>query len=194
MQSERLQLKLFLRPEHPIEVGALVRVFQRWIREKVLSEFVIDVVDYSHVKDGPGVVLIGHGSDYYLDEGEGRVGLVYSRKRQGPAPEARLEDGLRRLFYAAARLEQEPLEQPLRFRTDELLVRATDRLRAPNTDEGFSALRSELGSVLGKLYAGSSLAIERGAAAPAPLSARVTASEAPTLGALLERLGGPPRD
>ena len=33
---------------------------------------------------GPGVVLIGHGSDYFIDEGEGRLGLLHNRKRVGP--------------------------------------------------------------------------------------------------------------
>ena len=44
----------------------------------------IDVANYAHVPKGPGVALIGHGTDYFIDEGEGRLGLLYNRKRGAP--------------------------------------------------------------------------------------------------------------
>ena len=52
----------------------------------MLPELLIDVANYAHVPKGPGVVLIGHGSDYFMDEGEGRLGLLYNRKRAGRRP------------------------------------------------------------------------------------------------------------
>jgi hypothetical protein len=157
----------------------------------VLPELVIDVVDYGHVKDGPGVVLIGHGGDYYLDGAEGRFGLLYSRKRAAPAAAERLSDAFRRALNACRLLEQEK-EHALKFRTDEVLLRVPDRLHANNSDASLAVLEPELEAFLGKLYAGSELRMERTGGQKDPISVRVRASQAPGVLALLERLGGPP--
>jgi hypothetical protein len=190
MDSARLHVKFFAEPGK-VELEAFIPVLHRWIREQVLPEMVIDVVDYGHVKDGPGVVLIGHGGDYYLDSAEGRLGLLYSRKRAAPAPAERLSDAFRRALNACRLLEQEK-EHSLKFRTDEVLLRVPDRLRADNSDAALAALQPELETFFGKLYAGSELRIERTGGAKDPLSVRIRASQAPGVPALLERLGGPP--
>ena len=47
-----------------------------------LEELLIDVADYLHVHNGPGIMLIGHEADYSLDNRAGRLGLLYNRKEQ----------------------------------------------------------------------------------------------------------------
>src|SRR5690606_5668475 len=84
-----------------------VPVFHRWIRDDVLDELVIDVADYTHVPEGPGVVLVGHGSDYYVDLAENRPGLLYSRKRDLPEGANLIDDALRRALNAVRLLEEE---------------------------------------------------------------------------------------
>src|SRR5688500_840119 len=98
MDAHKLQLKLFVSADSvaAIDVETFVTVYHRWIRDRVLSEMVIDVASYTHVPDGPGVVLIGHAGDYFLDEGDGRLGLLYNRKRGAVEPEQRLTDLARR--------------------------------------------------------------------------------------------------
>ena len=190
MLSERLQLKLYLEPSEHFELEALIPAFHRFIRDQVLKELLIDVVDYSHVPDGPGVVLIGHGADFYVGALDGAYGLVYSRKRGGPDADARLEDALRRLINAARLLEQENgLE--LRFKSNELSLRLTDRLHAPNDDATFASTRAEVEALFGRIYGGE-VAIERLEAGKEPLGVRIKAASAPSLEALLEKLGGPP--
>ncbi len=193
MLSERLQLKLYLEPSQPgqhFEVEALIPVFHRFIRDQVIKELLIDVVDYSHVPDGPGVVLIGHAADYYLGALDGAYGLVYSLKRGEAGPDARLEDSFRRLVNAARLLEQES-GLALRFKTSELSLRLTDRLRAPNDDETFDATRGEVEALCARVY-GKAPSIERLPSPKEPLSLRVRAGAAPSLEALLAKLGGPP--
>ena len=92
MEAHKLQLKIYLTPEtaRTLDVEAVIPVFHRWIKQRALPELTIDVANYRHVPQGPGVVLIGHGSDYFLDEGEGRPGLLHNRKRAGLAPAERL--------------------------------------------------------------------------------------------------------
>jgi hypothetical protein len=190
MLSERLQLKLYLEPSEHFEVEALIPVFHRFIRDQVLKDLVIDVVDYSHVPDGPGVVLIGHAADYYVGELDGAFGLVYSRKRGGPDADGRLEDALRRLVNVARLLEQEH-GLNLRFKSNELSLRLTDRLRAPNDDATFTSTQTEVQTLIGRVYGGEA-AVERLPGSNGPLSLRIRAASAPSLEALLEKLGGPP--
>jgi hypothetical protein len=191
MLSERFQLKMYLEPSEHFELEALIPVFHRFIRDQLISELMIDVVDYSHVPDGPGVVLIGHAADYYVGSLDGRVGLVYSRKRAAPAPEARLEDGFRRLTNAARLLEQDSSVK-LRFRSNELSLRLTDRLHTPNDEASFASAKAEVEQLLGRLYAGATVSVERLAEPRGPLGLAIKTSASPSLEALLEKLGGPP--
>ena len=64
------------------------------------------------------------------------------------------------------------------------------RLNAPNDDATFADVSKELSPLLDKLYGPGAFSIERGAAAPEPLSLRVKAKAAPALPALLAALGG----
>lgn len=193
MEAKKLQVKFFL--EQPsVKLEAIVPVFHAWIREHELgSEMLVDVADYAHVKDGPGVVLIGDASDYYLDLADGRPGLLYSRKRYGDAdPVLRVEDALRRALNACRLLESEEALVPrFRFRTDELLLRANDRLRAENSDAGLAAARPALEAALTKLY-GKAPTLERLGNQSELFTVKVAAPGAPDVKSLLDRLGGAP--
>lgn len=190
MQSEKLQIKFFARDAGAFDREAIVPVFHRFIREHAFDELMIDVADYRHVERGPGIVLVGDANDYYLDEGEGRPGLMFSRKRHGAGPDGRLREGFARALRACKLLEEAPeLGGKLRFATDEVLLRLPDRLRAPNDDATFGEVSKEVSALLDKLFGAGAFAIERGPAAPAPLELRVKARSAPALSALLATLG-----
>jgi hypothetical protein len=190
MDIHRIQLKLFAQPGFVIDTHQSVRVFHRWIKERVLPEQMVDVADYSHVQWGPRVALIGHGSDHYLDDGEGRPGLLYFRKRMAPPPHQRLADAFRRCLTTASLLERDPgFEAPPRFGTAELLLRFVDRLQAPNTDAGYEPLREPVERFLLELYRGPVHVVREGTEREM-LSLRIVSSTAPSLDTLLERLGG----
>jgi hypothetical protein len=191
MKSEKLQLKFFARPNAAFDVETVVPVFHRFIREHAFDELMIDVADYKHVHHGPGIALVGDANDYFLDEGEGRPGLLFSRKRHGSGPEGRLREAFARALKACTLLEAAPeLGGKLKFATDEVLLRFPDRLRAPNDDATFAELSSEVSALLDKLYGAGAFTIERGAPAPEALSLRVKTKSAPALSALLATLGG----
>jgi len=194
MDAHKLQLKIFAEPAATAELtlDPFIVIFHRWIKERLLPELVIDVANYAHVPNGPGVVLIGHGSDYFIDRLDGRLGLMSSRKRAGLAPAERLTDLARRTLHAAALLEREPsLGGKLRFRPGELLFRLNDRLAAGNTDAAFAALKPEIEELGKRLYAGP-FEVTRVGGPKDLLSLRITSNAAAPLGTLLERAGGPP--
>lgn len=190
MQSEKLQIKFFAKVGGDFDVEAIVPVFHRFIRERVFDELMIDVADYKHVKNGPGIVLIGDANDYYFDLGEGRPGLLFSRKRHGSASDGRLREGFARALRACKALEEAPeLGRRVSFSTDEILVRLPDRLRSPNDDASFAEASKELSALLDKLYGVGAFSITRGPAAPAALELRVKATATPAVASLLSSLG-----
>jgi hypothetical protein len=188
MEAHKLNVKLFVKQPEALELDAVVPVFHAWIRNHKLDETMIDVTDYRHVPDGPGVVLIGHASDYCVDQGEGRVGLLYSRKRDAPAdPDARLADAFRRALVACRMLEKEPALGSVRFDTDRILFRISDRLLAPNTPETHAALAPELERFCARLFAGAAFSIEPYGSPKQRFAVRIASDGAP-LDTLLERL------
>jgi hypothetical protein len=146
----------------PTRLEVFIPVFHRWIKDGVITgDTLVDVANYAHVPQGPGVVLIGHGADYFMDEGEGRLGLLYNRKRAEPPPGERLADAFRNTVKAALLLEADPALAGLKLRTDEWLFRINDRLAAPSTDETFAAVRPELEAFCKKLFPDAAIELTR---------------------------------
>ena len=144
MYATKFQVKLYAKTGD-IELETLVPVFHEWIRKKKIpDELLIDVADYAHVPQGPGVVLIGHQSDYYLDVADDRPGLLYSRKRGFDGSfEAGIEDAFARALRACRLLEEESALR-FEFATDEIFFRVQDRLLAPNEDATYRAYEPAL--------------------------------------------------
>src|SRR5690554_2580873 len=118
----RTQVKFFLENPDNVDLSLFMGVFQRWIQRRALEGLLIDVADYRHVFQGPGIILIGHESDYAMESRDGRLGLLYTRKRQTDADlGAQLRAALRLALAAAQLLEAEPAFEPrLKFRGDEI--------------------------------------------------------------------------
>ena len=187
----RVDVKLFTAPGKSVEPKALVPVFHGFIqRSAIKDELLIDVADYSHVADGPGVMLIGHEGQYGFDRSKGRDGLLYSQRRAkiDDTFAAALRYGVLHALRMAALLEQEDsLRGKLQFGADELLVRVNDRLRAPNTPDTAKTLAGEAQSVLGSLL-GSELAIEPIGTSDELFSLRVKSKAAGRISDLLAKL------
>jgi hypothetical protein len=195
MNAEKLQVRLYVDGHAagtPFPLEPFIPVFHGWIKHHTLKELLVDVANYAHVPSGPGVALIGHGYDYYVEETEGRPALLFSRKREAPPPAERLADTFRRAFHGAALLEKEQaLGGKLRFRTDELLFRVNDRLAAPNSEETFAEVRPELEALCTKLFAGAPFKLTLAARPRQLFSVRITTDGKHDLATLLDRAGGP---
>ena len=144
----RIGFKVFADFQGP--VGDFIPVFHGWIQRKAVDGLLVDVADYSHLPNSPGVVLVGHEADRAMDLSEGPLGLLYLRKQPAAGDlRARLRDALRATLESAAILAAD-LGGRLTFRTSELLFLANDRLRAPNDEATWAALRPELQAVVPK--------------------------------------------
>lgn len=154
---DRLGVKLFAAEAGAVALPEFIPVFHRWIQTRRIGGILIDVADYAHLPNGPGVALIGHEGDWMVDASEGAAGLLHLRKRglSGTAPE-RILQTFRGALDAAAKLEED-LGRRLTFRTDEVLFLVNDRLAAVNSEESFGAIRGDLEAAVSKLLPGASL-------------------------------------
>jgi hypothetical protein len=150
MNAQKIIVKLFLQDPAQAHSVKMLPVFQSWIQVRAMEEhLMIDVADYDHVPDGPGIVLVTHEANVYVDGLGGRGGLSYQRKQPLPGTFAeRLAAILRYTLQAAARLEDHP---GLKFRTDEFSVKIADRLLAPNTPATLEAVKGDVQAVGAKL-------------------------------------------
>jgi len=156
MQAKRLDVRVFASRADGVKLADLIPVFHGFIQKKTIEdELLIDVADYSHVVDGPGVLLVGHEAQYGFEQSQGRMSLLYSQRRANvDGFEAALRYSLLHALRAASLLQNEDsLRGKLRFGGQEIGVRINDRLAAPNTPETWKqvepAARKVLGAVLG---------------------------------------------
>jgi hypothetical protein len=191
MDAHKLQVKVFAHSHDGITAETFIPIFHTWIKNHVLPDLLVDVANYAHVPKGPGVVLIGHEYDTFIDEAEGRLGVLHSRKRGGVGAADRLADAFRRALHAAALLEADPaLSGKLKFSTSEFQVRVNDRLVAPNDETTFAALAPELEAFGKTLFAGP-VTLKRAGDAKSLFGVTLSGA-ASELKTLLARVGGPP--
>ena len=136
-----------------VDHALLIPIFHKWIQERRIDQLLLDVVDYRHVHEGPGVMLVAHQGHYSLDGGGGVLGLRYAAKHDEPGPPvAKITEALRRALFAAATLEGEPSLAPgLRFDTSTIEIEVSDRRCEITGAELGDAARGALGSILGDL-------------------------------------------
>jgi hypothetical protein len=189
MNPLRLAIKIpATRPIPRDELHPFIGVFHRLIQEAAVPGLLIDVADYAHVPDGPGVMLIGHDVDYGIDLAGGRTGLLTVRKRAGEVELADLfRDTLAKALAAARAIEADP-SVSVGFAVDEIEIAFPDRLSAPNSALAFDFAGKELLPIARAVF-GSSARIEN-AAGPDPrrmLTLRLSGDDA-DLAAKIARL------
>jgi len=192
MTPKRISLKCFVAPDPcaPIDLHPVIGLFHRFIQQGTLDGLLIDVADYAHVPDGPGVILIGHEVDYGIDLAEGRAGLLTTRKRlEGVVLAAALRDTWVRALRAVQAIEADAATA-LRFDCSRFELRLLDRLAAPNHDAAFAAASKEIEPVAALVYGADGFALSRlDAEEPRrPLGVAISARSATDAATLLARL------
>ena len=161
---QRFAVKLYLDPRSALAPRACIEIFHRWIQEGAVPGLLIDVADYTHLGGGPQVVLVAHEGHYALDDADGRMGLVYTRKQplDGPLPD-RLASAARALLAAAERLERDTAgtgDGAAAFLGNEIAVIANDRLAAPRTAAAEAALREAATSFGARLFGDAAVEVQ----------------------------------
>lgn len=188
----RIRVKYFVQEPTAVSLPAFTPIFHRWIQEEQVDGLLLDVADYAHVPDGPGILLIGHEADYGLDLGGGRPGLVYDRKRdwETDSLSARLRTVFQHALYGCWLLEQDDtLGGHIRFAAGEAELSFVDRLRTPNQQDVYDALVGDVRSVLDELYGPDGYSVAQSSADERRvLTIHIRATAAPALSTLVGRL------
>ncbi|HSL29670.1 MAG TPA: hypothetical protein VK900_10755 [Anaerolineales bacterium] len=152
MNVQHINIKFFIENPEALDPADYGAVFNSWIQGQRLDGLLIDVADYLHVHNGPGILLIGHEADYSLDNRAGRLGLLYNRKAQleGTLQE-KLAQAVRAALTAIQILQN---EHGVKINTQEVQLIVNDRLLVPNTAETFAALEPDLKAFFDRLYSG----------------------------------------
>jgi len=65
-----------------LDLELFIPVFHEWIqKDKISNHVMVDVADYKHIPDGPGIMLIAHEGNFSIDLEDGEAGLLYTRKQ-----------------------------------------------------------------------------------------------------------------
>lgn len=179
MEVEHINIKIFARELAPADLAGAIPVFHRWIQQNATGELLIDVADYRHVPEGPGVMLIGHEAHYALGPNGGRLSLVYNRRtRLDGSIREKLEQAYAAALAACKRLEQEPeFRGKLSFDEGDVEVIFNDRALTPNTDETYEALRVELESFFASRWGPGAFVLEKTGEPRERLTVRVRRSQ-----------------
>ena len=189
MELQKIEIKFFAVEREPVPLTAFIDLFHGWIQA---SDGVYhDVADYSHMHQGPGIVLVA--PDFYVsvDETGGRRGFLFSQK----APlDGTNQERLARVFQSAVencrRLQAEPIVRgKMEFRFDEFEITLNDRLLAPNGDASYQALKSEIEPFASRLYGGAPVALQQESDARRRVRLRIQAMAPVELAGLLSRVG-----
>ena len=160
MIPQRLSIKFFATGSSAddLDLEPFIGIFHHYIQDARLEGLLIDVADYAHVPDGPGVMLIGHDVDYGIDLNDGRLGLLTTRKRYADIGlEDLLRDTLRKALIAVEALDES--DAKLSLDTAAVEIRFLDRLLFPN-DGGAAATETAeaaVTAVFGQLGVGAQL-------------------------------------
>jgi hypothetical protein len=151
MQLQRIGIKIFAAEPVSVDLKEFIPVFHAWIQKQAIAKhLLIDVHDYSHIHHGPGILLVAHEGNFSIDMGDGRLGLLYHRKQPvDGAPETRVAAIVETAISACQSLEKDSaFSGRLRFKMDEMVVVANDRLNAPNDRSTYKELEPVLSAGL----------------------------------------------
>jgi hypothetical protein len=151
MNFHRLGVKFFVADSTPIRLNDFIPIFHGWIQKQNLpGHLLIDVHDYSHIHNGPGILLVAHEGNFSIDTADGRPGLFYYRKAPTALePAEHIATILKAALQASRLLEK---DGHIRVSMDDFVVVANDRLNAANNDEAFAELRTPLAAALKQVF------------------------------------------
>ena len=154
MNPRRIAIKLFVTPDPTaaVDLEPFTPLFHEFIQKASVPGLLVDVADYAHVPNGPGIILIGHEVDYGIDSVAGRAGLLVVRKRYGQSALGEiLRDTLSKAFACAKAIEDDG-RTGVHFSPSAIELQILDRLAAPNDPASVEIARAEVQPVFAELY------------------------------------------
>jgi rhodanese-related sulfurtransferase len=180
------RLKVTFPPAGPLpDLGGAIEAFHRFIQRGLVEGLILDVADYRHVPQGPGVLLVGHDVDFGLAED----GFSVVRKRSLDDDAAtQLRDALR-MGLGALEAVADDVAFDVAIDRARFTVTVFDRsLGGPN--EVADGLRDAIAPVVAELYGQDAKLAAVEASDPRQAAAVHVEADPQAAGGVLEALGG----
>ena len=163
---KRIKIRLPFTVAGPFVLSDIVPIFHRWIQNHTVPGMLIHVVDYKHVENGPGILLIGHEGDLGIESRDGTWTLYYDRKQEtGKTLVESIELLLNQIRVVQdALVADDALAGKIYFSKDEFEITILDRLAYPNLPETFNAVQNIVSLYLGKTFGGEPIDLTQGSA------------------------------
>ena len=150
MNLQKFGIKFYLKNEKSFSSKNYIPLFHGWIQDKsIFDHLLIDVADYSHVIDGPGVMLIAHEGHFSLDQEGMLPGMMYMRKMN---LEGDFSERFSKVFSIAVEGVKLLIAEQLEFCQTSFRFIANDRRLASNTMENQNMYKEKVGKILHEKY------------------------------------------
>jgi len=78
MDFHRFGVKFFAADPASIRLKDFIPIFHGWIQKQNLTgHLLIDIHDYSHMHEGPGILLVAHEGNFSIDMTSGQIGRAH---------------------------------------------------------------------------------------------------------------------
>jgi len=147
MDLQKFGIKFYFKDNKAYSSRDCIPLFHGWIQEKIIPDhLLIDVADYSHVMDGPGIMLIAHEGHFSLDQENNKPGMMYMRRMvcSGNFSE-RFEKVFSIALFAANQLHD---DKDIDFYQNIFRFISNDRRLANNTKENQDIFQNEIHGIL----------------------------------------------
>ena len=162
MELQKFSIKLFFKPNGSYPSKEFIPVFHNWIQTNSVPEhMLIDVIDYSHILDGPGIMLIAHEGHFSLDKENNMPGLLYIRKAKIDGDfKKRIESVFATSLQAAELLHKNKIGSEVDFQSNSFRFIANDRLLAENNEQNQELFSNTFKKILTNMYPSGKWVIE----------------------------------
>ena len=129
---QRINVKIYTPSPPGTKLEPFLDILNRW--KEADTEW-LDIADYLHLEDGPGVVLFGKQRFISFDRNLGQTGVLYAHRYglEGDL-KTRLQTVLSNALSAAKKMVSDSkCPEEISVRVDHLEFSINDRLQAPNT-------------------------------------------------------------
>ena len=147
MNLQKFGIKFYLKEKENYSSRDFIPIFHRWIQGKLIPDhLLIDVADYSHVKDGPGIMLIAHEGHFSLDQENNKPGMMYMRRVECSG---NFHERFDKVFFVALHAaNQLHDDKEIDFYQNIFRFISNDRRLANNTKENQDLFQKEIHRIL----------------------------------------------
>ncbi len=154
-------IKFYFETGMNLNVKEVIPEFHQWIQtEAVEDHLLIDVVDYSHIPDGPGIMLIAHEGHFSIDHEKKLPGLMYQRRTEIEGDfTKRFASVFSTTLQTVIKMENNSIEKSIQFKPNMFRFITNDRLAAENSDENQNYYKESVCTFIQREFQGSKLEI-----------------------------------